>query len=83
MIPAIVGFDWDGGNREKCRKHGVSIAGIEQFKRNRMDALSSQDRIHERYSQRRADAGSIRNARRAGIKIATIVAAAKIPRAIK
>lgn len=25
----IAGFDWDEGNREKCRKHGVSIAEIE------------------------------------------------------
>ena len=25
----IDGFDWDDGNREKCRKHGVPIAGIE------------------------------------------------------
>jgi uncharacterized DUF497 family protein len=25
----IVGFDWDEGNREKCQKHGVSIAEIE------------------------------------------------------
>ena len=23
------GFDWDGGNRAKCQKHGVSIAEIE------------------------------------------------------
>ncbi|MGA7684885.1 MAG: BrnT family toxin [Terriglobales bacterium] len=23
------GFDWDDGNRSKCRKHGVSIAEIE------------------------------------------------------
>jgi uncharacterized protein len=23
------GFDWDGGNREKCQKHGVSLAEIE------------------------------------------------------
>lgn len=23
------GFDWDGGNRNKCQKHGVSIAEIE------------------------------------------------------
>lgn len=23
------GFDWDDGNREKCQKHGVSIAEIE------------------------------------------------------
>ncbi|MEI9991814.1 MAG: BrnT family toxin [Rhizomicrobium sp.] len=23
------GFDWDDGNRSKCRKHGVSAAAIE------------------------------------------------------
>ena len=23
------GFDWDDGNREKCQRHGVSIAEIE------------------------------------------------------
>jgi uncharacterized DUF497 family protein len=26
---AIVGFDWDEGNRAKCQKHGVSLAEIE------------------------------------------------------
>jgi uncharacterized protein len=31
MVPAVVGFDWDHGNREKCRKHGVSIAVIESL----------------------------------------------------
>jgi uncharacterized protein len=25
------GFDWDASNREKCRKHGVSIAEIERL----------------------------------------------------
>jgi uncharacterized protein len=25
------GFDWDDGNREKCRKHGLSIDEIEQI----------------------------------------------------
>ncbi len=25
----VAGFDWDDGNREKCRKHGVSPAEIE------------------------------------------------------
>jgi uncharacterized DUF497 family protein len=28
---AADGFDWDAGNRDKCRKHGVSIAEIEAF----------------------------------------------------
>ncbi|MGH7075059.1 MAG: BrnT family toxin [Stellaceae bacterium] len=25
----LTGFDWDKGNRAKCRSHGVSIAAIE------------------------------------------------------
>ncbi len=25
----FAGFDWDRGNKEKCQKHGVSIAEIE------------------------------------------------------
>ncbi|HYK79096.1 MAG TPA: BrnT family toxin [Micropepsaceae bacterium] len=29
MINVVVGFDWDDGNREKCQKHGVSVADIE------------------------------------------------------
>jgi hypothetical protein len=29
MAVAVSGFDWDSGNRAKCRKHGVSIADIE------------------------------------------------------
>ena len=28
----VTGFDWDGGNRAKCQKHGVSIAEIEALK---------------------------------------------------
>jgi hypothetical protein len=27
--PTVAGFDWDAGNREKCGKHGVSVATIE------------------------------------------------------
>ena len=30
-MDGIAGFDWDHGNREKCRKHGVSMAEIEDF----------------------------------------------------
>jgi len=29
MRIGFTGFDWDQGNREKCRKHRVSIAEIE------------------------------------------------------
>ena len=28
-MDSIGGFDWDAGNHNKCRKHGVSIAHIE------------------------------------------------------
>lgn len=33
MDVAADGFDWDAGNRDKCQKHGVSIAEIEAFLR--------------------------------------------------
>jgi uncharacterized DUF497 family protein len=29
MDIGVAGFDWDEGNREKCRKHGVALADIE------------------------------------------------------
>jgi uncharacterized protein len=32
----IGGFDWDAGNRDKCRKHDVSLADIETFFRGRI-----------------------------------------------
>ena len=30
---AAVGFDWDAGNTEKCRKHGVPLAEVEALLR--------------------------------------------------
>ena len=27
----VAGFDWDGGNRRKCAKHGISIRAIEEL----------------------------------------------------
>lgn len=29
MIGLVDGFEWDDGNRDKCQKHGVSLAEIE------------------------------------------------------
>lgn len=29
VAPVASGFDWDAGNRDKCEKHGVSIAEVE------------------------------------------------------
>ena len=32
MVPrSFENFDWDEGNREKCRKHGVSINGAKNM----------------------------------------------------
>jgi hypothetical protein len=39
MIPTIVGFNWDRGNREKCQKHGISIAGIESLFHNPLEVF--------------------------------------------
>jgi len=39
----IVGFDWDDGNREKCRKHGVSIAEIESVFAARVIVIPDDD----------------------------------------
>jgi uncharacterized DUF497 family protein len=35
----VTGFDWDHGNRTKCRKHGVSIAEIEGIFENPVAVL--------------------------------------------
>jgi uncharacterized DUF497 family protein len=46
----IDGFDWDEGNREKCQRHGVSIAEIESlFERN---VLIGPDAAHSDAEQR-------------------------------
>jgi len=31
LFEAVAGFDWDEGNLEKCRKHGVSVMEIERL----------------------------------------------------
>ncbi len=35
-MDSIGGFDWDAGNRDKCRKHGLALAEIEAFFRGRI-----------------------------------------------
>ena len=29
MDVSVAGFDWDAGNRAKCKKHGVSVVEVE------------------------------------------------------
>jgi uncharacterized protein len=43
MIGAASGFDWDAGNREKCLRHGVSIAEIEELLRGPVRVLPDID----------------------------------------
>ena len=31
MNPRVVGFEWNAANRDKCQKHGVSVAAIESL----------------------------------------------------
>ena len=31
MDPRVAGFDWDDANRDKCQKHGISVAAIESL----------------------------------------------------
>jgi uncharacterized protein len=44
-------FDWDDGNRNKCRKHGLSIAEIEQVVAH-SETLLVPDRKNSRYEPR-------------------------------
>jgi uncharacterized DUF497 family protein len=45
------GFEWDDGNRDKCGKHGVSIAEIEHVLAH-AETLIAQDRAHSRSEPR-------------------------------
>jgi len=44
------GFDWDEGNRTKCRKHGLSIAVIESLFREGLAILP--DEAHSQKERR-------------------------------
>ena len=39
MALVVAGFDWDCGNRNKCQKHGVSVAVIESLFRGSIAVL--------------------------------------------
>lgn len=39
MNRPIAGFDWDDGNREKCCRHGLSIAEIEHVVGNQQTLI--------------------------------------------
>ena len=43
----VDGFDWDEGNTEKCRKHGVSLTEIEEVFCNNPAVLLNQNHESE------------------------------------
>ena len=51
MLEQIAGFDWDDGNRDKCRSHGVSLEQIEELFRRTLHVFpaSSYSRAETRY----------------------------------
>jgi uncharacterized DUF497 family protein len=46
-----LGFDWDSGNRRKCRKHGLHLDDIEKF--FRQSSLFVMPEIHHTRSEER------------------------------
>lgn len=46
----VAGFQWDAGNRQKCRRHGVSIVEIEYALMNRFSVFP--DPAHSQAEQR-------------------------------
>jgi uncharacterized DUF497 family protein len=58
MDEPVAGFEWDAGNREKCRKHGVSIAEIENLFADGVIVLP--DAVHSGYEVRFRAVGKTR-----------------------
>ena len=51
MNVQVLGFDWDTGNRRKCRKHGVVLSEIEAF--FRQESVFVMPDIHHSQSEER------------------------------
>lgn len=61
MEIAADGFDWDEGNREKCRKHGLAPSDIEAFLKG--DIRVAPDPAHSQQEDRFIAVGRIANGR--------------------
>jgi uncharacterized protein len=57
------GFDWGGGNREKCQKHGMPIAAIESIFERPVMILP--DKVHPSGEQRYRAVGATTEGRKA------------------
>jgi uncharacterized protein len=42
----VTGFEWDEGNRRKCRKHGISIGEIEAMFRQSLSVFPDPAHSH-------------------------------------
>ena len=49
MWVGVSEFDWDAGNREKCRKHGVSLGEIEEVLRSIRFVIDDPSTAEKRY----------------------------------
>ena len=58
----FAGFDWDDGNREHCRKHGLSQTEIEHFFQQD-SVLVAPDPLHAQQEQRYLAVGRTRTGR--------------------
>jgi uncharacterized DUF497 family protein len=61
MDLAVAGFDWDSGNFEKCRTHGVEIADIEAMFKQSLWVIP--DPAHSRGEDRLRAIGTDRRGR--------------------
>jgi len=61
MIENVEGFDWDAGNVDKCEKHGVSVASIEEFFTREIQILG--DFRHSERETRHIAVGRMRDGR--------------------
>ena len=48
----IAGFEWDKGNRQKCRKHGMSIREVESMFDEDRTVLILPDKAHSQTERR-------------------------------
>lgn len=70
MAVAADGFDWDAGNRDKCQKHGLSLADIEHVV-SHADTLIVADIKNSAYEERFIAVGRAPGGRHAFVAFTT------------
>ena len=67
-MKAVYEIDWDDGNRDKCRKHGLSLADVEHVLRDG-EAMIVPDPAHSWAEQRSIVIGRTAAGRRAFVVV--------------